>query len=153
MATLKQIIVEKSKRLQDVPDEFLTRVEKTQKTIFARLTALIAQLQTKDGLIQISTENLAIVDEIIDDLRKVVYNSDYTDAVSSFAREFDKQGKINEEYFKTAFTDFSKSEIGDAVLKKIKTDTVQSLLGGALDRDWLRLEPGSANRLLLLGIL
>lgn len=138
MATLKEIIREKSKRLQDVPDEFLTRVERTQKKIFNEIVGSLNKLQTKNDKIIISVKNLAVVDEIIQQLSKVVYGSDYVTAVSSFAKEFDKQGKINEEYFRTAFTDFKDSTIGNAILKKIKTDTVQSLLGGSLDENFLK---------------
>lgn len=138
MATLKEIIKEKSRRLQDVPDEFLTQVERTQKKIFNEIVGSLNKLQTKDGLIEISVKNLAVVDEIVAQLSKVVYGSDYTIAVATFAKQFDKQGKINESYFKEAFTDFKDSAIGNAVLKKIKTETVQSLLGGSLDANFLK---------------
>lgn len=136
--TLKEIIRQKSKRLQDVPDEFLTQVEKSQKQIFTRILASLDKLQRKGDMIAISTKNLSVVDDIISDLRDVVYNSDYTDAVGSFAKEFDKQGEINEEYFKKAFEEFSSSSVGNAIVKKVKADTVQSLLGGSLDENFLK---------------
>lgn len=144
MPTLKELIKLKNRRLEQVPDEFLTQVEKSQKRIFGELLGLLDQFTLVGGKIEISSTNLGIVDKIIEDLKVVLYDSDYADAVASFAKEFDKQGAINENYFKEAFEDFKTPEITEVIIAKTKREAVESLLGASLDENFLK----PANQLL-----
>lgn len=136
--TLKEIIKQKNKRLEQIPDEFLTAVEKSQKRIFGELLGLLDRFELTGGKIAITSANLAIVDSIIEDLKIVIYDSEYSDAVAAFAKEFDKQGKINEDYFQQAFEDFKTPEIAATIVDRTKKETVESLLGQSLDENFLK---------------
>lgn len=138
MATLAEIIKEKNRRLERVPDEFLSQVQKSQKKIFAELLSLLSQFNLVDGKIEISSANLAVVDEVIEGLKVVLYGSDYSDAVAEFAKEFDKQGKINNDYFEKAFDDFKTPEIATEILARSKKTTVEALIGGSMDENFLK---------------
>lgn len=138
MPSLLEIIHDKNRRLERIPDELLSRIEKTQKAIFNELISLIGQLALVDGKIALTTKNLALVDKIVQDLKTSIYGGDYYDAVKDFSAQFDVQGKINEAYFKEAFTDFKTSEIANAVVKNTQRKAVEGLIGGALDDNFLR---------------
>lgn len=136
--TLQSIIKEKQSRLENIPNRLLSQVQKTQKRLFEEILSKANELTLKDGFIELSTKNLALVDEIIADLRIAITDSEYFDAVKEFGKEFDLQQKINEKYFSQAFDDFKSPEIAEALVKQAKTATVDALLGAPLDVNWLK---------------
>src|SRR5678815_5148605 len=131
--SLESIIKEKQKRLQIIPDRLLSQVEKTQKKLFSEIVSLMSGLTLKDGFIELSTDNLSMVNQIIDDLKTALHGSDYFDAVKEFGKEFDLQQDINEKYFSQAFDDFKTPEVATELVLQTKTAAVESLLGAPLD--------------------
>src|SRR3990167_5759654 len=103
MPTLLNIIAEKNRRLEEIPAEFQSNVEKLQKRIFTRIVQLFGQLDTKDGQIVMSEANLFRVQQINDELKNVLNGKEYVAAVKEFIAEFDKQKIVNDQYFKKAF--------------------------------------------------
>lgn len=137
MATLRQIIEEKNERLNSVPDEFLSKIERVQKKIFTELLAIIDPLERKGGLLVADSKNLNRITDMIEELRGVLATSEYPEIVTSFVDEFGTQKFLNDEYFKKAFTDFKSSSFADAVLKKSQDDAIQAFLGSPIDKEFL----------------
>lgn len=135
--SLESIIKEKQRRLEDVPGKVLSQVEKTQKRIFEEIISLANELTLKDGFIEPTSKNLALVDRIVSDLRIAITDSEYFDAVKEFGKQFDVQQKVNEKYFKEAFEDFKSPDIAEAMVNQAKKATVEALLGAPLDVNWL----------------
>ena len=133
MPTLAEIIKEKSDRLDSVPTAFNKRVIDSQKEIFAELLELLDKLDKNNGEIIISAKNLDIIDDILEKLQGVVNQSEYVGAVRDFAKEFDQQGKITQEYFEKAFDRTEFTKLQEAVLKAKKREAVELLVGGNLD--------------------
>lgn len=136
--SLKQIISEKNARLNNVPDEFLSQVEKYQKSLFPEILSIIDTIERKNGFIVASHANINKIAGIVEDLRSVLATSEFPTIVQSFVDEFTSQKILNDAYFEKAFTDFSGSSFADAVLKKSQDDAIQALLGSPVDTEFLQ---------------
>lgn len=133
MPTLSDIISDKVDRLDSVPEAFNSKVIKSQKDIFNEILSLLNQLERKNGEIVISSNNLKIIDTILDDLEQVVNQSEYVTAVAEFAKEFDKQATITKELYDKTFDQTEFNALQNAVLRAKKKESVELLLGGSLD--------------------
>ena len=134
MPTLRELINAKNDRLVSVPDKFYSRVEKSEKQIYARLTELLAKLKVdKDGNFIRTVGNLNLAQEINDELKKVVFGSEYLEAVTEFAREFNIQKDYNNKYFERAFPDFTPTDLSTEIVKLSQAQSVELLTGGSLD--------------------
>lgn len=137
MPTLTEIISEKVTRLDSVPDKLQSSIAKSQKKIFEEILVLLDKLdKSKTGEILTSVKNIEIIEEIIDDLKKVFYTSDYTAAVKEFAGEFDTQGKINKSLITKSLETAEFSALSAAVLKAEKKAAVELLLGSSIDKEF-----------------
>ena len=128
MATLNELINEKANRLSSIPDNLLSGIERAELALLKDLQELIKDLKTKDGFIIQSVENLNISSEIIDKLKALFYGADYTEAVATFALEFDEQTAIANEYLKKAFGTFEASEFALVSVSKSKENAVRLLM-------------------------
>ena len=71
MASLEQLIKEKSNRLNDIPLELQSVVIKQQKQVLDEILSLLNELDVKNGSIVISKENLKTIQIISDDLKNI----------------------------------------------------------------------------------
>lgn len=134
MPDLRDIIEKKVRRLETVPDKFLSGIERAEKSIYSDLLTLLDSIKTdKAGNIVRSKANLAKVEEVISQLKKVTYGKEYTQNLIEFAKQFNTQKDINDEYFNTAFKDFDSSELADEMVKISQKNTVAMLSGQSLD--------------------
>lgn len=138
MATVKAIIEEKNARLNSVPDEFLTQVERVQQKIFVELLSLVNTLEQKNGSFTTTAKNLSRVALLIEDLRETLAGGEYPVIVQSFIDEFATQKFLSDSYFEQSFPDFSRSPFADAILKKSQADARQALLGSPVDSKFLQ---------------
>lgn len=136
MATLSEIVQDKANRLESVPNKFNSAVSKSQKEIFEEILTLLDGLEKKDGQIVLSASNIKEVEDIIEELKKVFYGSDYVEAVRDFAKEFDTQGEITRDLFEKSFKNAEFTELSTAVLKSEKKTAVESLLGSSIDKEF-----------------
>lgn len=101
---LRDITKRKINRLEQIPDDFATRIDRVQKDIF---TDILRQLDTllldSQGLIIANEANLAASSQIIDSLNQVLFEGEFVAAVTEFAREFNEQALVNMEYFGELF--------------------------------------------------
>jgi len=143
MAEFKQLIKERTKRLETIPDEFLSKVQRQEKRFFTEILSALDKLKRNaDGKIIFSADDLSninIISAIQDDLKSALLGSDYTKAVDAFAQQFDQQAVLSQEYFDKVFPDVSKSfATADATLAISKRRAVESLLGEPLDNELLK---------------
>jgi hypothetical protein len=135
--TLLEIIKEKNKRLVDIPEKFLSRVEKAQKEIYAEIIAKLSNLERSGDHIVMSVKNLRLADKINDELSQVLFGSDYLESIKEFAAQFDQQKDVNDKYFKKAFPDFKQSDLADAIFQQTKTNAVDLLAGSTVETAFL----------------
>lgn len=134
MPDLRDIIERKIKRLESVPDKFISNVDKAERSVYSKMIELLNALKLdKNGNVIRSKANLARVEEIVKEMKKVLYGSDYIQAVSSFAKEFTVQKNINNEYFGAAFDDFTPGELAEAMVDMSRRQTIEMLTGASVD--------------------
>jgi hypothetical protein len=136
--TLKEIIDEKNRRLETIPAEFQSNVEKLQRGIYNRITELIGELEVKNGQIVMSEANLLRVEMINEEMKKVLNGKEYISAVKEFVGEFEKQKAVNDEYFKKAFgSDFSQVGIANQLLKNSQKSAFELLAGAQAEQNFI----------------
>lgn len=129
MATVSELIAEKTKRLTTVPDEFLSAVEKSQKAIFPQIIDLLSQLERDAaGNFVLSNANLLITASIKEKLQQILSESEYIDAVGGFAKEFNVQAKISDALFAKSFDGFNPSTSVENLLKLNQRTSVDLLV-------------------------
>lgn len=134
MPDLREIIKDKVHRLESIPDKFLSAVEKTEATIYAEITTLLDAIKTDSkGNIIRSKANLAAIEEVIIKLKKVAFGKEYTEALVSFAKQFNTQKKVNDDYFSKAFPDYVPTEAAEEIVKISQKNTVALLSGQSVD--------------------
>ena len=124
MASLEQLIKEKSNRLNDIPLELQSVVIKQQKQVLDEILSLLNELDVKNGSIVISKENLKTIQIISDDLKKVFLNDEYLKSVKEFAKEFDKQAILNNEVINTGLGEIASPIASEAYIQTAKRSAV-----------------------------
>src|SRR6478752_3183437 len=99
MPTLKEILLEKELRLESVPDAFATKVEQTQRELLRKLIRELDSLERTGGNIDITVSNIAKIEEITEELTRYLFtDTEYTDSLKEFVKEFSQQAKLTREY-------------------------------------------------------
>lgn len=126
--TIEEIILEKVNRLESVPNSFLSSVQKMEAQNLRTILKYVGQLERDGDVIKKSAENLRLSTEIITELKKAIIGKDYLRAVTSFAKEFDVQAELSDDYFSKEMANFKVSKFADASLQRAKTNTVLQLV-------------------------
>lgn len=111
MATLKELINERVERLESVPSELLTAIEANQLELFNDLLSQISQLDTKRGNFIINSKNLALIDSIVSNLKKSMFDGKYVEALDRFITEYNKQTGIINSIVNATFNTFSEKQL------------------------------------------
>lgn len=125
------------KRLQSVPDEFLKRLDPIQREVFKALLKKLGSLETKNGVIVSSVQNMEIVDSIREFLHQELLSTNYPKAIKDFADEFTAQSKLSKDYFDSAFNVEFSTQVADQAVKQIKTSVVRSLVTDSVQTNFL----------------
>lgn len=129
MATVKALSKEKVRRLTTVPDDFLAKIPKAQGQLYDEIVALLAEMEVKDGAYVINSRNLEYAAQIGELLKDALTTTDYLEAVTEFAGEFDKQANLNEKLFSEAFpSEFAGSKVADQIVRVAKRQAVELLI-------------------------
>lgn len=114
---LKDLIQKRIDRLESVPENFLSVIDKENERIFKEIVKEIDTLEVKDGKIVASKENLAKVNSILEKLKNSLFNGEYLDAVKSFAGEIQTQATLNNKILGAVVGSFEDDELYKQVVK------------------------------------
>ncbi len=135
--TLKELLSTKNKRLLSIPDEFLSAIEKVQKSFFTELLARLDVIERENGFISADYANLIEATQI--DLKDVLDETKYDEVVKKFTDQFDAQKELNDKYFKESNSDFNvDSKFANEVYSQAKDDAVRLLMDSPLDEKFLK---------------
>lgn len=124
----------KLSRLKSVPDDFLSKIPRAEAQLMDEIIAILARMDVNSrGEFVISSANLDFTAQIAELLKEALPQTEYLEAVADFARQFDEQAVINEDYFKKAFPEFKGSEIANQTVALAKRNTVTALLDTEYD--------------------
>lgn len=130
---LENILGEKNQRLEDIPNDFTTRVKRVQPSILDELLSLVSNLETDGPNLAPTERNLMQIEAILIQLKQFVSQSEYIESVRAFAGEFDSQTLINNTFFREAFEDFTVSQTSLNTVLNNKRNTVRKLIEDSLD--------------------
>lgn len=138
MPTLNELLEAKADRLDSVPDAFLTQVQKVEKQLLKDIEELLAQFDLdSDGNFIISEANVARAGELDVKLRQALDRSEYGEAVTEFAKQFNVQIGVNDAYFTKAFKGFETSEIGKMIVRQAQKNAIELLVNTSPDADFI----------------
>lgn len=133
--TLLEILQQKEDRLQDVPDALSNKTIAAQRKILKELIRQLESLDRKDGKIIISTQNLAQIQQIADNLSTFIFDeTDYPAALRAFAGEFNSQAALSRKFIKQINSDFEDKQIYQANLRLSQRQTIELLSKSAVSQ-------------------
>jgi hypothetical protein len=109
--------------------DFQGSIPDMQKKIYGDLQEYIKKLDLRDGRIMNNLQNLQLIGQIKNRLRKILSGKDYNKLVSDFTEAFDEVANLNQQYF----ADFNfkfKPKKTLPVIKQLAIDqTIEDLIG------------------------
>lgn len=127
---LADILRLKNERLESVPDAFTSAMVQAQKGILAELIEALGTLDRDGQFITLSSANLIRVEEISNLLEQLFTSqSDYVEAVTALAGEFDEQALLSDSYFQELDVDFTVPTIAEEVFLTRKANALDMFLG------------------------
>jgi len=136
--TLDKLIQKRIDRLESVPENLLTVVDKQDEKLFKSVLADLESLKVEDGKIVASKENLAKINGILQNLKKTLFNSDYLEAIKDFAKEIGTQAQLNNDILAETVGTFTDDELYKAVVQKSQVNALQLLDDGAISQNLLK---------------
>lgn len=128
MASLDELIKDKTLRLTRVPDEFLSAVDKATKELYPDVIELLSDLEIdSQGNILLNNTNLQLTAEVKEALKEILLQSDYVSAVKTFASEFNNQARITNQIFRKSF-DFVSEGLAEQLINISKRNTADILI-------------------------
>lgn len=126
--TLREILEEKEIRLENVPEQFSGKVEQVQKQSLRELIALLDSLDREGSFISVSVENIAKIQQISEQLLSFIFDeTEYTQALNVFSREFGKQAVLSRDYLSQITTDFVNKDIYKNTLRQSQKQAIELL--------------------------
>ncbi len=125
---LKQLLEDKIDRLFSVPEKLITVTGQIQSDILTEIIALLESLERKGEFILLNETNIIRIEVISARMSEIIFSTEYTEALTTFASEFNVQGVLNKDILnaisKGRFTD---KDIFNAILKKSQSDAISLL--------------------------
>lgn len=129
MATLSELIAEKTRRLTTVPDEYLTQVERAQKKLFPQIVDILRQLTVDSaGNLVLNSSNLALASDVKQLVQQILSDSEYISAVSEYAKQMGEQAKVSDQLFAKSFEGYTTLPVSQQLLKTTQRNAVDLLV-------------------------
>lgn len=138
MPTFKELLTKKNNRLLSVPEHLQTVVEKQQASVLNGILSKLSKLSTVDGQFKISASNIRLISDISDDLKKILLNTEYLDAVKLFASEFEVQASLNDSLIRSAFGEVPNPVASEIYIQTAKRNAVEALVGSPVDTNFIK---------------
>lgn len=132
MPTLDEIIKEKMARLTSVPDAMVTASDRAQQNMLIEAERLVAQMEIVDGKFVFSDKNIQLINQISNELESVIIDEPYIESLTKFAKEFNNQAAINNNYFYKIIDTFEPKSVYNATLKIAQQNAVSLLSQDAI---------------------
>ena len=132
MPQLSEIVSERLNRLDTVPLALVDSVTALQRNELRGILALLDSLTVKNGMIEVTAQNIAALNDIRAGLEKIFIGKDYVNAVASYANEFAAQGDLVRQMFTASFGDVTFSNVSAKILAATRRQSIELLLGDAL---------------------
>jgi hypothetical protein len=121
------ILDDKNERLNSVPDGFVKSVSGLESDIMKSIEKLVSTLETENGQILLNDRNMAIIENINQTIKNIIFTDEYEKNLTSFIGEFGKQAQLSNEYFQVVLDDFEVKPVYSSLLKSTQRNAIQLL--------------------------
>lgn len=135
MSRRDDLLRERIRRIETIPDRLINSVNALQSELFTELVEILSQLS---GRGELSAETLELVDQLMEQYYQRLRNGKYGGYVNWFAQEIDAQKNIADEIFGLDFTQIA-SERSVAIMATAKKQSVQALIGGDFKTNFINV--------------
>lgn len=115
--------------IDDAIDGWEKAVPSMQKEFFDNVLRLVKELELQGNDIKVSVKNLRTLNKIKSKLDEALFTNNYLSQVTTYVKFFEKVEKIQTEYFRTEFDDFTKPELWKEIRKQTVEDVIDALTG------------------------
>jgi hypothetical protein len=137
MPTINDIIKAKNNNLETVPNLFAGMVKDTQMKSWEKIVTIIQKIERKGENIVMNKRNLALIDEIMVEMKNITLKDGYLKSVIEFAKKIDAQKAVNKSYFSKAFsTTIGETGLADTLFERSKRNGITALIE-AVDSQFL----------------
>lgn len=138
MTTLEKLIKKRVDRLESIPQNLLTVIDKQNEKLYKAALEQLSKLDSKDGQIVASPKNLAAVSNIIENLKSVLFDGEYLDAIKTFALEIQQQALLNNSILKEVAGSFEDKELYKATIVRSQKNALMLLDENAIRANLLQ---------------
>jgi hypothetical protein len=124
---LKPWINDKADRSEDVPNDFIDSVSKTEKELNKEVEKIMNSLETENGFIILNDKNISILNSIDEKLKNAVFSDEYVQSLTKFVGEFKKTADLTNDYFKAFIPDFKTQDFYKDVLRNSQKNALDLL--------------------------
>lgn len=138
MTKLEKLIKERVDRLESIPQNLLSVIDKQNEILFKEALKELNKLETNNGQLVLSAKNLAAVSAIIERLNKVLFDGEYLDAIKTFAAEIQQQALLNNQILKEIAGSFENSDVYKAAIARSQKNALMLLDENAIRANLLQ---------------
>lgn len=135
MPTLDEIVDKRLRRLDSIPEDFITSAQRAQRQAMRRLTELIGAMDTVDGKLILNEANVARISEVTNRLiNEDLMGGEYGRALRDYLQEFGIQGDINDEMFQKIVGSLTVDPNWKLTIKQAQANTLRALGANGIDQ-------------------
>jgi hypothetical protein len=133
MASFDELVKQKIKLLETVPETIVTAAEKAQRDAWRKLGPLLAEMDVDaTGNIRQTEDNIRRIGLITDELNKVLAGGEYKDAVQSFLGSIDEGVQLTDDIAKKIDASFKPDNVQRQLLAISKQNAINAFFGSGL---------------------
>jgi hypothetical protein len=133
MASFEELVKNKIKLLENVPEELATAAERAQRDAWRKLGPLLAEMDVDaDGNIAQTEDNIRRIGLITEELNKVLAGGEYRDAVQSFLASIDEGIQLTDDIAKKIDSTFEPNNVQRQLLAISKQNAINAFFGSGL---------------------
>lgn len=138
MSRFLEILREKNRRIEAVPNALLTATERFQLEVFNAVRMIVQGLTTTGGRIDMTAANLAAIERIDGLIRQAMTEGEYFQAAVAFKNEMSAQATLTTEYFAAVTGNEVSTSFGAALVRTKQAEALELILGSGFDAGFVR---------------
>jgi hypothetical protein len=133
MASFEELVKNKIKLLENVPEELATAAERAQRDAWRKLGPLLAEMDVDaDGNIAQTEDNIRRIGLLTEELNKVLAGGEYKDAVQSFLGSIDEGIQLTDDIARKIDSTFEPNNVQKQLLNISKQNAINAFFGSGL---------------------
>lgn len=133
MASFDELVKQKIKLLETVPENIATAAEKAQRDAWRKIAPMLSEMDVDaDGNIAQTEDNIRRIGLITDELNKVLAGGEYRAAVQSFLGSIDEGVQLTDDIAKKIDKNFQPDNVQKQLLAISKQNAINAFFGSGL---------------------